>query len=95
MLRLQGAGLFNERLLAFERKYWPGGHAGLRLIPCSVGGVAVVGEVEDIVKGGSVSFSVKAVFMSSGLDPIDHLDRRTAGGRRYRAERGYGYDASE
>ena len=95
MLRLHGAGLLHERLLTFKREYRLRGHAGLGTVPRSVGGVVVVGEVEDIFKVGGVSFSGDAVLMSHRLEPVDHLDWRAAGERGHRAERGCSYEASE
>lgn len=78
MLRLHGAGLFHEWVLALERQDRLAGHTGLSLLPRSVGGVAVIREMDDISEVVSVSFSGQTVFMSHGLDPVDHLDRGAA-----------------
>lgn len=49
----------------------------------------MIGEMDDISKVGSVSFSGQTVFMSRRLDPVDHLDWGAAGEGRHKAECGY------
>ena len=67
MLRLHGSRLLDERVLTFKREDGFAGHA-LGLIPRSVSGIVVIGEMDEI------SFIRQAIFMSSGLDPVDRLD---------------------
>lgn len=78
MLRLHGSCFFHERLLTFEGEDWLSVHAGLRLIPCSISCVAMVGEMDDILKVGSVSFR-QTIFMCCWLDSVDQLDWGAAG----------------
>lgn len=80
MLRLYGACLFHEWLLTVKCQY---GLAGLRLVSCSICGVAMIGELDDIFKVGSVCFAGQTIFMSSRLNPIDHLDWEAARERRH------------
>lgn len=67
MLRLHRACFFHEWLLTFECEDWLGG-----LVPCTIGGVAMVGELYEVFKMGNVSFSAHTIFLSSGLNPINH-----------------------
>lgn len=78
MLGLHGACLFHEWILTFKRQDGLGGHAALRLFPSSVGGVAMIGQVDDVSEVSRVSFSGQAVFMPRRLDPVDNLDRGAA-----------------
>lgn len=56
MLRLHWSRLFHERILAFEREDGLSGHAGLRLFPATIGAVAVICEMDEVLKVGGVSF---------------------------------------
>lgn len=73
MLSLHGACLLHERILTLEREDGLGGHV-LGLIPCSISVVAMVCQMDEVSKVGSVSFSGQTVFVPHRLDPIDHLD---------------------
>lgn len=74
MLRRHGACFFHKRLLGFKGQDGLGGHAVFRLVPGSISGIAVICEVDDIIKVRSVSFSGQAVLVPRRLDPINHLD---------------------
>lgn len=51
MLRLHGACLFNEGVLAFKCEDGFVGN-GLRLVPCSISGVALIRQMNDISPNG-------------------------------------------
>lgn len=79
MLRLDGAGLFRESILALKGEDCLSCCA-LRLIPCSISGVVVIVELNYVFKVGSVSFVGQTILLSHGLDAIDHWE--AVGGRR-------------
>lgn len=79
MLRLHGARLLHEWLLALKRQDGLRGHAGLGLVQGSVSGVAVICEVDDVFQEDGIISSGKTVFMLRSLDPINYLDREAAG----------------
>lgn len=54
MLRLHGSGLLHERFLALEREDGPGGRAALAVIPTSIGGVAVICQMDEVSEVGGV-----------------------------------------
>lgn len=68
VLRLHGTRFFQKRLLVLKREDGLGAHAALRIVPGSVGGVALICEVDEVLK--VVSFSGQTIFMCHGLDSV-------------------------
>lgn len=74
VLRLDGAGLFHERLLTVKREDCLSSQA-LGLIPSSICGVVMIIEMNYVFKVGSVlPFVGQPILLSQRLDSIDHLD---------------------
>lgn len=88
MLRLHGACFFQKWLLVLKGEDWLGAHATLSVVPGSVRGVALICEVDEILK--VVSFRRQTIFMSHGLDSIYNCEAGWWG--KYRRD---GYDLSE
>lgn len=81
MLRLNGAGLFHERILTVKCENCLVSPA-LGPIPSAIRGVVTIVEMNDVVTAGGVSFARQPILLSPRLETIDHLDWSAGGGRK-------------